>query len=166
MKLIKPKQYKNSVSKVDSGLKNKRREQNYDHVRNGEGYQMLEEPQSQRRDAAAISHTASHKSQRKRLDWNDYFQQRSERNGASERQHRVAVAKDIDSFEYVGRELDGPNDFQSAGLTMKKGEFTRLIEDNNRAKRPPQFANTYVSRVPLGSTLLRDAPHNGTVGTE
>lgn len=46
---------------------------------------------------------------------------------------------------------------------MQKSEFTRLIEDNHRAKRPPQLGDTNISRVPLGSALLRDhASHDGS----
>lgn len=108
-----------------------------------------------------MSNTAS--TRRKRLDWNDYFRQKSERSSVNGNQQR-AVVKDIDSFQYVGRGLDGPNDFQSAGVAMKKSEFTRLIEDNTRAKRP--YNDTYISRVPLGSAHLREAAPGGNAGAE
>lgn len=127
---------------------------------------MLDQPPSQCRDAAAMSNTNTNRSQRKRPDWNDYFLQRSEHNSVRGQQ-RAMPSKDIESFQYVGRELEGPNDFQSAEATMKKSEVTRMINDNNRALRPHEFNNTYMSRVPLGSSLLRDrAAPNGTTGAE
>lgn len=98
LKLIKPKQHKNAVSKVDSGLKNKKRSQHIDPFGNVPGYHVLEVAHSERRAVAAASNTASAKSQRKRPDWSDYFLQRSERNGVDGQQQRAAIVKDIDSF--------------------------------------------------------------------
>lgn len=136
-----------------------------DQFGNSTGCQVLEVAQCERRDAAMAS-TASAKSQRKRLDWNDYFLQRSERDRVQRDQPRANVVKDIDSFQYVGRALDGPNDFQSACVTMQKGEFTRLIEDNQRATRVPQYGNTNASRVPLGGAVLRSQASQDGSGAE
>lgn len=52
-----------------------------------------------------FNQTASLKSQRKRLDWNDYFNQRSERENANKQIPQKQKNIDVKSFQYCGQEL-------------------------------------------------------------
>lgn len=155
LNFIRPKPTKGVAARIDSGLKNKKRQaqsKQANGITFGQ-FQVQDDGQSWRRDHGAMSNTAS--TRRKRPDWNDYFKQKTGRGGGQNN----CGDRDLESFQYVGRGLDGRNDFQSVGMAMKKSEFNRMIEDQNRAKRTNN--DTHISKVPLGSSQLREAAAGG-----